>query len=80
MVPPELEQDAFRAGGGELGWTRAPIPAVVRALNIIHPLPTCLDAQVTRKLASNLQGLVRPLNSSSSEGTVAAASDHYSHH
>jgi hypothetical protein len=78
MVRPELELDAFRTGS-EFGWTRAPHSRSC-PLNSLHPLPACLDAQVSRKLASDLQGLIRPLNSSSSEGTVAASSDHYSYH
>lgn len=32
MFPPELERDAFRAGSGEFGWTRAQIPLVVDIL------------------------------------------------
>jgi hypothetical protein len=32
MFPPELERDAFRAGNGEFGWTRAQIPLVVDVL------------------------------------------------
>src|SRR6266567_8655749 len=32
MFPRELERHAFRAGNGELGWTRAQIPAVVSFL------------------------------------------------
>jgi hypothetical protein len=78
MVRPELERDAFRTGS-EFGLDSRPHSRSC-PLNSIHPLPACLDAQVTRKLASDLQGLIRPLNSSSSEGTVAASCDYYSYH
>jgi hypothetical protein len=37
MVRPKLERDAFRAGS-EFGWTRAPIPAVVRSIVFTHYL------------------------------------------
>jgi|HubBroStandDraft_4_1064222.scaffolds.fasta_scaffold1022334_1 hypothetical protein len=32
MFPPGLENDAFRASNGELGWSRAQIPEVVHVL------------------------------------------------
>jgi hypothetical protein len=36
MFPRELEQDAFHATNGELGWTRSQITTVVEVLRSCH--------------------------------------------